>query len=249
MPVIFIFAISASACKGAIKNTALKANEMKVDKGPVLSEIHLQREGMDVTYPWFIQELNGINPEQWNKIIEEDINSILEIYSFQPFPELSPSPGTRVPTLQITYDIKINDEQFFSVLYKADYYSPYSAYPTELVYTTNIDKRNDKRLRLSDLVRLDTAFVKNFRTWDFIPIEEANVEFNQAIKDYLAGISDEELLEGFNEGDQIGYENIWGIFSYITPSRLGISLGVPNYIGDHVEYERDFTDIEEFIIK
>jgi hypothetical protein len=118
-----------------------------------------------------------------------------------------------------------------------------------LAYTTNIDKVKNQRLKLSDIVTLNSDFVKNFREWNFVSEEEGNEELNKAIRDYISNMSDEDLLMGFLAADQIGSGNLWGMYSYLTPERLGISVSVPNYIGDHVEFERDYSELGDFLTK
>lgn len=206
------------------------------------------KDGIEAYYPRFIAGGSESKINRWNEIINKDINKILNIYSFNPFPEVSPKQPDTVPTILVLgYEIKLNNDRFASFFYTAAFTGKYTAHPTNLVYTTNIDKSKDVRLRLPDYINLNEDFVKNFRTWVPIPFEEGNKELDQAIKDYMNNISDEDLLLGMKAADQIGSKNVWDMFSYLTPERLGISMGVPNYAGDHVEFEQDYTEIEEFI--
>ena len=131
-----------------------------------LLEIEYQRDGIKARYPNFDEKVVGANAALWNQIINEDFQSILSIYSFNPFPELTQTPGTNVPIfLNIVHHIKLNSGKLTSIFYEAAFSSIYSAHPSDLVYTTNIDKKNNKRLRLSDFIQLDQDFVKDFRTW------------------------------------------------------------------------------------
>ena len=214
-----------------------------------ISEETYHKDGIEAKYPQFVAGNNEEKRKEWNKIISADFNKILQIYSFNPFPELTPTPtGVEPVILRINYVIKSNNNEVISIFYTAAFNSPYSAHPTDLVYTTNIDKAKKQRLKLKDLVSLNDDFVKNFREWDFISVEEGNDELNQAIRDYMSNMSDEDLLLGFKTADQIGSENLWGIYTYLTTNRLGISVSVPNYIGDHVEFEREFSELEEFLV-
>lgn len=213
-----------------------------------LIETPYHKDGIEAVYPRFVSGGTKEQLERWNQLIYKDFDRILQIYSFNPFPEPAPSPQTSMPVLlRIGYTVKQNSERYLSILYTAAYNSPYSAHPTDLVYTTNIDKEEDRKIRLRDYVKLNLDFVKNFRTWNFIPVEEDNEELNQAIRDYISQMSDQDLLLGFQEADVIGSDNLYGIFSYMTVDRLGISLSVPNYIGDHVEFEADKKNLQEYI--
>jgi hypothetical protein len=233
--------------KDQVSEKSVSVDQIKVDD---IKDERYHKDGIEGTYPSIISGGTEEERNLWNEIITTDFNKILQIYSFNPFPELTPSPTTVEPTiLTITNSIKTNNQHFLSIFYRAAYFSRFSAYPTDLVYTTNIDKETSQRIKLSDIVTLDMDFVKNFREWKFESVEEGNDELNQAIRDYVNDMSDEDLLMGFQAADQIGSGNVWGIYSYLTPERLGISLSVPNYIGDHVEFERDYSELGDFLTK
>jgi hypothetical protein len=181
-------------------------------------------------------------------IIKQDFDKLMQIYSFQPFPGPTPSSTDVVPTmLQVLYDVKGNTGEWFSIFYQADYNSIYSAHPSNLVYTTNINKRENKRIRLTDIVKLNDAFVKDFRSWTLIAPAEVPQEVREAIDDYIGHITEEELLLGFQAADHIGSDNPWGIYSYLTEDKLGISLEVPHYAGDHVEFEQPLARLGMFL--
>lgn len=251
MLIVLFISVVAFYTDSKIKEGELNASVPASSAGEQteqIKEITYNKNGISGSYPNFITGRSEDAVKKWNKIIEEDFQKILEIYSFTPILGPTPTAETQIPViLNINHTIKLNSNNIVSVFYKAAYNSPYSAHPTELVYTTNIDKNKNTRLRLSDVVRLDEEFVKNFRTWDFKSVEENNPEINQAVKDYLASISDEDLLAGLIAADQINSKNLWDIYSYYTPEKLGISLGVPNYIGDHVEFERSYEELKDFI--
>lgn len=213
-----------------------------------ISSTYYNKNGVAARHPTFLSGGTEKAISEWNNLISDDFKRILDIYSFQPFPELTQGPTDSVPTiLNINYELMDNNPVLFSVLYRAAFHSSYSAYPTELVYTTNINKDKNTKLQLKDIVKLDKKFVESFRTWDFTVFENNNEELRQAVKDYLAGLSDEELLRGFLQADQINSKNSYGIYSYYKPNSLGISLSVPHYIGDHVEFEREYSKLTSFL--
>ncbi len=215
-----------------------------------ITEVPFNQNGIEAVYPKFLAGGTEDDIEQWNQIIDKDVQGILHIYSFPPIPEPTPSPESSIPTiLKLGYDIKVNSDQLISILYTASFRSPYSAHPTDLVYSTNINKITNKRVSLKDYVILNQEFVKFFRTWDFITYEDENEELNQAIRDYFTNMTDMELLLGFQTADQIGSTNLYHIYSYHTPDKLGISIEVPNYLGDHVEFEQEKSKLEDYLRK
>ena len=106
-----------------------------------------------------------------------------------------------------------------------------------MIYTTNIDKDNDRRLRLSDFIINQSALTDDITPWEIVDKNHENGEYYRAIHDYIKGLGKEILQIGFSFADIIGPDNYLGIYSYLTPNKLGVSLSVPHYLGDHVEYE------------
>jgi hypothetical protein len=239
----------AAGGEEAIQNSDTLHNwSMKNPEEGSIENVSYNRDGITAQYPKLVSGGSKEDLELWNRIIYEDLQEIINIYSYQPFPELKQQPSDITPaSLIITYQVMLHNNHFLSIRYMADYRSPYSAYPTVLVYTTNIDKQKGERIKLPDLVNIDRNFVQDFRSWDFIASEPESQEFSRAVKEYVDHISDEDLISGFETADIIGSGNHWGIYSYLTPDRLGISLGVPNYIGDHVEFEREYTRLGSFM--
>ncbi|MDD3174198.1 MAG: hypothetical protein PHF63_11200 [Herbinix sp.] len=250
---IILLAITAVAMQNGQRHKSTLAKEsvqiysMKINKAEMENERY-DKEGIEAEYPQIVSGGNEEELSKWNQIIQEDFQKIIAIYSFNPYLDLRQTPTGEIPTiLKIKYEIKLNTDELLSITYTADYNSPYSAYPTQLLYTTNINKTKSERLKLPDVVKLNKDFVKEFRTWDYKTVDEGNLELNKAIKDYVNNISDEDLLNGFQTADIIGSGNTWGIYSYLTPDRLVISIGVPNYIGDHVEFERDYKKLGNYL--
>lgn len=243
-----------------------EASEGEASVTYLFEEIHYRKDGVDAIYPHFISGASAEQMENWNRIIDADIQKILAIYSFRPLPLPTPQlPATKraeqntaVPTtepkqtdiiiLRMTYEIKSADRNIFSVLYQASFNPEYVAHPTQLVYTTNIRLTTSERLRLKDMVRLNEAFVEDFRHWDIVSKEPGNEEYETAVRDYVESLPDSELLIGFQTADQIGSGNYLGIYSYLEPGRLGISLGVPNYLGDHAEFEKEIVKLKDYML-
>jgi hypothetical protein len=213
-----------------------------------IQNVVYQKDGIDASYPEILSGGSAAMRKEWNQIIREDFDKIIQIYSFQPFPGPTPSSTGVVPTLlTVSYEIKGNTEAWLSLFYLAEYNSAYSAHPSNLIYTTNIDKRNSRRIRLSDIIDINEAFVEEFRTWKLKDSSEDTNEIQEVIYDYIDHISDEELLAGFRAADHIGSDNPWGIYSYLTKDSLGISIEVPNYAGDHAEFEQALTHLDQFL--
>ncbi len=225
-----------------------EAGASKDSSTGLIETVEYQEDGITAAYPRVLSGESEESVKQWNQLIKKDFDKILQIYSFHPFPGPTPQPSGTVPRLlDVSYELKEDSKELLSILYHADYNSSYSAHPSNLVYTTNIDKKKNQRLRLGDIVRLDDAFVKEFRTWKISSAIEDSEEIDKAIYDYIGNITDEELLQGFRAADLIGSGNPWGIYSYQEAGRLGISIGVPNYAGDHAEFEKPLSQLKGYL--
>jgi hypothetical protein len=198
-----------------------------------------QRDGTYVAYPLIISGADSQKMDIWNSILLDDINKILKIYSDYAFTQPPTEQDIFLPdNLHITYEIKRNDDRYLSIFYTADFFSPYAAYPTQLVYTTNIDMKNNIRLKLSDINITEQSLVDDLDSWELVTKNDENKEYTQAIQDYITGLGKAILRMGFASADIIGPDNYLGIYSYLTPNKIGISISVPNYLGDHIEFER-----------
>lgn len=219
--------------------------------GYTIKENIYQNNSTYVSYPLIVAGVDGHRQELWNNIILEDINKILKIYSDYAF--VAPPEGEVISqqnTLKITYDIKRMDEHYLSILYRADFFSPYAAHPTELIYTTNIDIQNSRRISLGDIILLEKDGGADFASWDLVikdnETKDAN-EYQKAVRDYIDGLGKEILKMGFASADIIGPDNYLGIYSYLTTDKVGISISVPNYLGDHVEFEQPIAKSDQVI--
>lgn len=259
MIVISVCMIMLSACKqnsistdtvssDSVSNNGNQEEDKERETLYEIKEVQYLASGIEAYYPRITAGANEKKLEKLNKMITNDFNKILHIYAFDPFPETDQKENDNsVVILHINYEVKRIDNQFLSIFYKAAYSSKYSAHPSELVYTTNIDMKKVARLRLKDLVTLNSDFVNSLREWDFTTAGEVPEDWNIIIKEIIGGMSEEELLQGLKAADQIGSDNIWGIYSYLTSNKLGVSISVPNFVGDHVEFEKYYSELEPFL--
>ncbi|MBH1939629.1 hypothetical protein I5677_01820 [Mobilitalea sibirica] len=213
-----------------------------------IKEVLYEAEGVKGYYP---QVISGTTKEKmavWNEIIKDDFNKIVNTYSFAPYSDLQGTfPGAKTSMLEIDYNVTLLNNQFMSIFYTAVFQNPYSPYPTELVYTTNIDTKKDTRLRLEDFILLDLNFARTLKDWEYTTTGPSEKEWEPIIKDILSNMENEFLLKGLKAADQIASDNILGIYSYLTAEKLGISIAVPNFVGDHAELEKKYIDIKNYL--
>jgi hypothetical protein len=205
-----------------------------------IKESLLQRNGTYVTYPTIVSEDKSEKADIWNRIILQDIDKILSVFSAYTLSSAPEEAGLYQPiTLGITYEIKRNDSRCLSIFYTANFFNPYAAYPIQMIFTTNIDKEHDSRVILSDFITDVRSLAHDINNWDIITVAQENKEYTLAIRDYINGLGKEILHMGFEAADIIGPDNYLGIYTYLTPDKLGISMALPNYLGDHAEFEKE----------
>ncbi|MDI9508268.1 MAG: hypothetical protein GX319_04665 [Clostridiales bacterium] len=202
-----------------------------------------QNDTTYVEYPFIVSGADNGQLELLNNIIIEDVGKILNVYSAYAFgPPSREEDIYKSDVLRINYKIMRNDRDYLSIFYRADFFSPYAAYPTELVYTTNIDIKSGRRIKLSEIIEVNKSLVDDISSWELVSKNDGindNKEYHQALIDYISGLGREVLLAGLMSADIIGADNYLGIYSYLTPQKIGISISVPNYLGDHVEFEKE----------
>ncbi|KOA19289.1 hypothetical protein CLHOM_23950 [Clostridium homopropionicum DSM 5847] len=151
-------------------------------------------------------------------------------------------------TLEINYNIPLAASNFLSIQYYGLSTIRGAAYPTNQFYTTNIDIKNAKKLKLADIIKIDDNFVKSFRNGSYVASEPSNSRMKAAVNQYINNISNEDLIKYFKQADSRNIEeNPSTTYSYLTNDSIVISLNVPHAIGDHAEYKIKSTDIQNNI--
>ena len=114
-------------------------------------------------------------------------------------------------------------------------------YPTQLLFTTNINLKEGKKIRLSDVFSINERFVEQFKQSPYIDWENPsnpNKEKQAVVVEYLSSIKQQELMNAFKQADDPSIEdNPYGIYSYFKEGFLIISIQVPHALGDHAEFK------------
>lgn len=143
-------------------------------------------------------------------------------------------------SLELKYSVKLQTPDFISIQYLGVANAPNTAHPNNIFYTTNISIKDAKKLRLSDIVKVDANFVNAFKKGQYVDsegrdIKEAPPQITEYIND---NISTNDLIKYFNEADSFDIENVnqSNTFSYLTKDAIVISINVPHALGDHAEF-------------
>ena len=138
-------------------------------------------------------------------------------------------------TLDINYDIKLLSDDYISIVYSGIGYIQGTAHPNNIFYTTNINLKDVKKTRLTDIVTIDEDFLDLLR-------KSAKEQLPDAIYESFSTTSfgdNEKLLKYLKNSDklELNSEEQFDTFSYMTDDKIGISLPVSHAIGDYIEIE------------
>ncbi|WP_028591327.1 hypothetical protein [Paenibacillus massiliensis] len=250
--VILIFGLILASC-GIVNNDLLISGELanhnyskesndtefkKEDKNASGNILNLKKEkytynNIESFYPVLVNLEDSEKQSRINTLLKNDVLKALNSY-------VNDNPDIDI---KLDYITQLSGKDLLSIQYLGTGYTKSGVYPVNISFTTNIDLNSEKRIIITDLVKLNDNFVEILRKSKYISYDpELNVE-SQA-RDYINSFSDSELLYYLDHSDTFGEQNELGIYTYITNDSLGVSFGVPHAIGDHAEFEINFNEIK-----
>lgn len=192
-----------------------------------------KKNNIEINYPQIknyhnLEKLNLIN-----KDLENEALNILDIYI---------QDGTNIKdiNMKIDYEIKLKNDKFMSIVYNGYLYIKGTAYPTSILYTTNINLENSSTIGLSDYANVNDI-LKKLRDLDNVKVLSNEKELEETQKYFLKGINDDELLSMLKDADfniingkvKIPKE---GVYTYMHNGEIIISIPTFHAIGDHAEF-------------
>lgn len=158
-------------------------------------------------------------------------------------------------TAEIGCEISLTDNEFLSIKYSGVEYYAGAVHPNNVFYTTNIDVKNNRILKLDDIVVINQNLVDAFISGKYVPYvltddPKLEKEREAAIIEYINKLDDKDLLERLKKAD---YKDKMGTIpltsTYLTKDAIGVSINVPHVMGDHVEYEINYDNIKSILNK
>ncbi|WP_338469654.1 DUF4163 domain-containing protein [Niallia sp. XMNu-256] len=186
-----------------------------------------EKGDLRVHFPQITEMQSNMKEKQINGIIKEEIFEFVNQYEDD------------IATLEMDYEVMTETENILSIVYSG-YYSG-GAYPSHLLFTTNIDMRTGEKIRLPNTITINEEFIDKFNKASYInrdPNSPNVKELSLAVRDYLKQITVEELINGFKQADLPSMtENPYGVYSFFQDDTFIISIRVPHVIGDHAEFK------------
>jgi hypothetical protein len=203
------------------------SQEEKADTYQFKTSIY-QNGDLVIRYPQLIKMKDPTKEQQINEWLKKEAIQYVDQYE-----------DSHV-TLNMGYQVTINTEDMLSILYTGDRSVKGGPYPTHLLFTTNINIKNEEKIRLSDVVSIDERFIDTFKQSPYMDWQDStspNKEKMAAVVEYLNHFTQKELVKAFKQGDDPSMKNNpFGIYSYFTEDFLIVSIQVPHVLGDHAEF-------------
>lgn len=158
-------------------------------------------------------------------------------------------------TAEIGCEISLINKDFLSIKYSGVENYAGTVHPNNVFYTTNMDIKNSKILKLDDIALINENLVDAFKKGKYVPYgitddKKGDKEHEVAIIEYVNNLYDKDLLESLKKADYKGEMGDLPLTSiYLTKDSLGISINVPHVMGDHVEYEIKYESLKNNLSK
>ena len=215
--------------------TASSFDSQMADSFPIISNQKTLNNKIFIEYPQFIileGDLNTKKIEKINKLISDQIFEELGAYY---------SDITENITINISYKTNYKTSDVFSIQYQGVGYIVDAPYPKHFFFTTNIDLNTGERICLNDFIDIDDDFTKQFQKRSILQSE--NYQLKEWVFENWKSMQTIELEKLLSQADQRGK----GIFTYFTPTTLGVSIAVPHALGDHIEFEIEYQWLSEYV--
>lgn len=223
---------TAQSTKAVIEvqnDTDSKSSESVTTEQPGISTaIHLYQDGnVSIEYPSITQLADGTNLTNVNDLLKQNALEILSGYSIDPAKD----------HLSVTAKIIAADRKRISVLYTGILSSEGAAHPTNVYYTSVIDLKSTKNIRLTDYV--DPKKLAEYVLSKDCQFYNASPELTEALMDTRLNTDLETYTSIFKNADFSGKptntkstETFPESFSYEDKGVILVSIPVAHVLGD-----------------
>lgn len=231
IPILLIL-ISCSAKTEQNTHKIKSSSELSTGASYEVESRNYSKDEINITYPKLVHLANDTKEDEINELIQEEAVKIIESYSIED------------SNLEVAYRVAFKSNDFLSIQYLGSFFSKGAAHPLNIFYTSNIDLKKEVKVKLSDLLEINEAFVEKFKRGNYKGYDDNLDLQEEGVMDELWSVySDEDLLNYFQQADETGRINESGTFSYFTQDSIGVSISIPHALGDHLEMEISFADL------
>ncbi len=191
----------------------------------------IRKAGGKMVYPMITGMKDTGHQNRINGLIMEDVLAFADTVQ------------TKGITIDLSYEISWQGKRLLSIRYTMYYEAEGAAHPSILFYSANIDMKNEKKLKLSDVVEIDDELIGKYqKDAEYTGPLEKDDRLLTILSEYLGQVDEKALARAD------GKESDDTIHSYFTKDSLGVAISVPHVIGDYARYELKFEDIRNLLI-
>lgn len=175
---------------------------------------------------------------------QEKINDMIKKQAFLVYDEIAKQ-GEQF-SYELNYDVKYSSPELLSIRFNDYINFTQSAHPSNSVETLNIDIKNQKVIKLTDLVNINEGFVDLFKNGKYLsPYPDQTPELMESIKNILDETDTKGWIDLLKNADSFDIYS-GNQYSYLTKDSLVIVISVPHFIGDYAEFEIKYKDLSEY---
>jgi len=184
-----------------------------------------------INYPQISDLYDNEKQIRINEMIKSQALEVLENYK----------DGISDLNLEMGYEIKYQGKDILSIQYIGLSATQGAAYPINEYNTSNIDLEKEQILLLSDVVTINETLVEKFNAGKYVAYNTSlNLETEGALNDALHNFDSDGLIEILNQKNTK---------FYFTNDSLVVSIEVPHVLGDHLEMEIKYGDLNDLLLK
>lgn len=175
---------------------------------------------------------------------QEKINDMIKTQAFLVYDEIAKQ-GEPF-SYELNYDVKYSSPELLSIRFNDYINFTQSAHPSNSVETLNIDIKNQKVIKLIDLVNINEGFVALFKNQIYLsPYPDQTPELLESIKNILNETDTKGWIDLLKNADSFDIYS-GNQYSYLTKDSLVIVISVPHFMGDYAEFEINYKDLSEY---
>ncbi|BBI33770.1 hypothetical protein [Cohnella abietis] len=203
-----------------------------------INQVSYTKNNVNIFYPEIVQFDDSQRKKELNDLLKNEALQAVDYFGGR----------EKGAEININYVAKWTGSQLLSIQYVGLGYAKGAAYPNNILFTTNLDVENGRKIKLKDMFTIDDRFVNLLKAGKYIPYDPT-LDVESQAKDEISKISNTDWIAYLTNADEVSDDNELKIFSYFTNDSLGISISVPHVLGDHVEFEINYQDLKDNIVK
>ncbi len=143
--------------------------------------------------------------------------------------------GAEWSTIDLDYEVTFTGSDIFSAKYLGLLSTTEASYPTNILYTVNVNLKEGTKIELKNIIKIDNSLVEKFKNGVYTPYsDDLNLQEAGALQDVLDSIDNNDVITQLENGEAA---------FYFDDEALVLSIQVPHAVGDHLEMGIYYGDL------